>query len=76
MKVYLRVDLPDELLGEFMQAIRDFDVKHDPNHEGRVHFESLAESDWPLEKMAKIFKAITPQPAFFYTVKLDKDTQA
>ena len=66
MKVYLRVDLPEELVREFLQAIRDFDMKHDPAHEGRVHTDMLGESDWPKEKMAAMMRSISPPPEFFY----------
>jgi hypothetical protein len=47
-----------------MQHIRDFDMKHDPNHEGRVQFESLIDSDWPAEKMAAMLNSVAPRPKY------------
>jgi hypothetical protein len=69
IKVVFRVTVPDELFQPLMQAIRDFDMKHDPNHEGKVHFESLTESDWPVERMAKVLKAVEPTPQHFVVKK-------
>jgi hypothetical protein len=72
IKVVFRVTVPDELFEPLMQAIRDFDMEHDPDHKGKVHFDSLVESDWPTEKMAEIMNAIYPQPKHMYVKKLDK----
>jgi hypothetical protein len=72
IKVVVRVTLPDELLQAFFQAIRDFDMKHDPNHEGKVQFEALTEADWPAEKMAEVLNAVSPAPEYTYVKKLDK----
>jgi hypothetical protein len=71
MKIVFRVTLPDELLQPFMQTIRDFDVRHDPDHEGKVHFESLIESDWPVDRMAGVLSAISPRPAHMYVCQGD-----
>jgi hypothetical protein len=72
IKTVFRVTLPDELFQPFMQHIRDFDMQHDPNHEGRVHFESLSDSDWPVEKMAEVLSSVTPQTAYMYGKRYDK----
>lgn len=40
MQIYIRATLPDDLVQEFMQTLRDFDMRHDPQHEGRVHFDN------------------------------------
>lgn len=64
-KIYFRVDISDALVGELMQVIRDFDLKHDPNRDGKVHVESLMESNFPVEKMEAVFKQI--EPPFPYT---------
>jgi hypothetical protein len=72
IKVVFRVTVPDELLQDLMQTIRDFDMKHDPNHEGKVHFEALTEANWPAEKMAAILNAVSPPPKHTYVKKLDK----
>jgi hypothetical protein len=72
IKTVFRVTLPDELLQPLMQAIRDFDMAHDPNHESKVRFESLSDADWPIEKMAEVMKAVTPQPQYLYMKKFDK----
>lgn len=60
MEVYLKATVPDELVAEFLQAIRDIDTRFDPNHDGRFHIDSLAEADWPVEKMAQVYRALTP----------------
>lgn len=74
--IVFRVTLPDELLQPLMQAIRDFDMKHDPDHEGKVHFESLTDSEWPVERMAEVMNAVTPRPAYMYVKKFDKADKA
>lgn len=60
MKIFLKATVPDELVADFLQAIRDIDTRFDPHHQGRVHFESLAESEWPVEKMEKVYRALSP----------------
>ena len=41
MKITLSVTLPDDLAQEFLQAIRDFDTKYDPNHEDKIIVQML-----------------------------------
>jgi hypothetical protein len=72
IKVVLRTTLHDDLFQSFMQVIRDFDMKHDPNREGKVHFELLGESDWPAEKMAEVLRSVTPTPKHFVAKKLKR----
>jgi hypothetical protein len=72
-RIYLRVDLPDDLLIKFHQAIRDFDTKHDPDHKGIVQFAMLGKSDLPAEKLAGVFKNITPPFAHISVTKFDKE---
>jgi hypothetical protein len=72
IKVVFRISVPDELVQELFQAIRDFDTKHDPDHEGKVQIEALTETDWPVEKMAAILNAVSPAPEYTYVKKLDK----
>lgn len=69
VNVVFRVKVSDELVQSLMQAVRDWDMQHDPNHEGKVQFELLTEADWPAEKMADILKSVSPKPEFFYTGK-------
>jgi hypothetical protein len=64
VKVTLSIELPDALALDFMQAIRDFDMKHDPNHEGLVKVQALSESDLPLIEMQKIFQSMEPPPGY------------
>jgi hypothetical protein len=71
MKIHLRIELADELAGEFMQAIRDFDTKHDPGHENKVKVEMMIESDWPAEQMAALLQAVKPAPAFTVIKRFD-----
>lgn len=70
-KVYFRVTLPDELFQPLMQAIRDFDTKHDPKHEGKIQFESLAETDFPVEKLEAVMKTISPSFPVTVTKRFD-----
>jgi hypothetical protein len=72
IKAVFRVTLPDELLQPLMQMIRDFDTKYDPEHEGKIHFESLIDSDWPVDRMTEVLNSIDPKPAYTYTGKLKK----
>jgi hypothetical protein len=67
VKTVIRVTLPDELLQAFYQAIRDFDTRHDPDHEGMIHIEMLTEADWPAEKMAEVMSSVDPKPKYLYT---------
>lgn len=73
IKTVFRVTVPDELLQPLMQAIRDFDMKHDPEHEGKVNFEALTEGDWPVEKMAEVMAAVAPAPAYTYVEKFPEE---
>ena len=60
-KINVSVDLPDGLLRDFLQAIRDFDAKHDPNHAGSVQFKLHAVATGiPVERMREIFKSLDP----------------
>jgi len=72
VKIVFAATLPNELLQSFLQTIRDFDMEHDPNHEGKVQIEMLTESDWPVDKMAEVLSSFTPKPQFMYVEKFDK----
>lgn len=69
MKITLSVELPDELAPEFLQTIRDFDMKYDPEHSNKVIFKMLAKSDLSVEEMEKILGGITPKPQHMLTIK-------
>ncbi len=71
VKLVFRVTLPDELVQSLLQALRDWDMKHDPNHEGKVQTEQLLEADWPVERMEAMFASINPPMAFKATMKFD-----
>ena len=71
-KIYLRVTIPDELQGEFMQVIRDFDTKHDPHHRGIVHTDMLTETDFPAEKMADIMQQVAPRMRYMGVKRFDE----
>jgi hypothetical protein len=74
VQIYFKVTVPDELVAAFMQAVRDIDTRFDPDHESRVHIESLAESDWPVEKMEKVYRALTPEFRHVIVKKFDDGT--
>jgi hypothetical protein len=71
MKIAVSVTMPDDLVGEFLQLLRDFDVKHDPNHEGKVVLQMLAEGNQTAEQMAAVFDAIRPSMEFKHAIKFD-----
>ncbi len=60
MKVLLEISFPDSLAQEFMQILRDFDMKHDPKHEDRITMRTLSESNQSVEEMKAIFAALRP----------------
>jgi hypothetical protein len=64
MKILLEVQIPDELATELMQAMRDFDMKYDPKHEGKVQVRLLMRSDHSLEEMDEMFNTIKPMPKY------------
>jgi hypothetical protein len=71
VKVTLQIELPDELAQEWMQYVRNFDTKHDPNHEGKVKLQMLCDSDWPAERMQAMLQAVSPSPRFNYSKEFD-----
>lgn len=73
-RIYFRVEMPEALLAEFMQSIRDFDLKHDPHHEDKVRFESVAETDWPQQKLVEMFRALKPSPSFLGVKKFGSES--
>ena len=64
MKLYFSAEMPDHLVPDFLQVVRDFDTRHDPKHKGHVHFETMMETDWPVERAEAIFKGLRPAPEF------------
>ena len=62
MKINLTVELPSELAQEFMQVLRDFDTKHDPEHQGIVKFSALLEGEMTAEEATAMLQGITPTP--------------
>jgi len=72
IEVVFRASMPDELLLQFIQVIRDFDMKHDPDHTDKIKFEMLTDSDWPADKMTAVLQAVQPQPKFLFVRKFEK----
>lgn len=68
-RIFMRVDLPDKLVQDFFQAIRNFDMQHDAKHQGKVNFHMLTEADFPAEKFAKILTEMKDGPDFVYMKK-------
>jgi hypothetical protein len=61
MKISLTIELPDDLAQDFLQSIRIFDMKHDPNHKGKIKVAWFGQSDeMPLEKLTAIMESIDP----------------
>lgn len=71
MKITLSVTLPDDLAPEFLQTIRDFDTKHDPNHENKIIILMLTEGHRTAEQMAAVLNALRPRMEHMHTFKLD-----
>ena len=71
MKITLSVTLPDDLAQEFLQAIREFDTKYDPNHENKIVVQMLAESKQTAEQMEAVFGALRPRMEHMHAFKLD-----
>lgn len=72
MKINCTVTIPDELYREFLQHMRDFDMKHDPNHEGRIQCFFLADCDsMTAEEALAAMQGISPAPKHVSRIKLD-----
>lgn len=70
MEISVTINLPDELVQEFLQSIRVFDMKHDPNHEGKVKITGFGKSDdMPVEKIKAIIESVDPPFEFLQGFK-------
>jgi len=70
MKISLTIELPDDLAQDFLQSIRIFDMKHDPNHEGKIKVAWFGKSDdMPFEKLTAIMESVDPPFEFMKTFK-------
>lgn len=67
MKLYLSVEMPDELLAKWLQLVRDFDVQHAP----RVHFiiGGEASEQTVTDKLEEVFAKIRPGFKHTMTIK-------
>jgi hypothetical protein len=64
--VEIKGHLPDELVQEFMQYIRDYDTKYDEGHESKVHFElNIFASDMSVERLRDIFASLKPPMPYY-----------
>jgi hypothetical protein len=72
MKIHFTADLPDELAQEFLQHLRDFDMKHDPNHENKIKMYIFPEGKCPTaEDAVKLMMSMNPPPQFVSVRKAD-----
>lgn len=72
MKVTCVFEIPDELYQPLLQHIRDFDTKHDPDHEDKVKCYTLAEgSSMDTEEIMKAMMSISPPPQYVKERKFD-----
>jgi hypothetical protein len=70
MIISLMIDLPDDLAQDFLQSIRVFDMKHDPNREGKVKIAWFGKSkDIPFEELKAIMESVDPPFEFIKTFK-------
>ena len=71
MKINLTVELPDRLAQTFLQVLRDFDMKNDPQHLGVVKFSTLLESEMTSDEAVALLQGITPMPEYLTQKKFD-----
>ena len=71
MKITLSVEMPDGLLQEFMQTIRNFDTKYDPEHEDKIVVHMLTQSGHTLEELKTVLSGVHPQMKETKVIKLD-----
>ena len=64
MKISLTIEFPDALAEEFVQLIRNFDVKHDPRHEDIVKLCWVMEGNVGIKRMQEVLGSIDPPAAF------------
>jgi hypothetical protein len=65
--IKLAIEMPDELLGAFMQHIRDFDVKH--WDDVLVAYTVDAAGAMKLEEIEAVFASIKPPFDYQFTVR-------
>jgi len=59
--VTVEAQMPDELLQQFLQHLRNFDIYYDPQRVGHIHLEIGVEApDLSADTMSQIFSAIRP----------------
>ena len=57
----IEATIPDALLQQLLQHLRDFDLWHDPQREGRVHLEIGVEAPGlPAAAVHQVFNSIRP----------------
>lgn len=72
MKIHFSAELPDGLAQEFLQHLRDFDIRHDPHHENKVRLYIFPEGKCPTaEDAIKLLMSMTPAPQFIAVKKVD-----
>ena len=71
MKINLTVELPNELAQAFMQTLRDFDVKHDPEHLGIIKLSTLLAGELTAEEATTMLLGITPTPKYLSVKRMD-----
>ena len=61
MRITLSVELPEDLHQAFLQHLRDFDTKHDPDHKGIVTIFALSTGHkMSAEEFVRQARDITP----------------
>lgn len=59
--IRLEINLPDELIQAFLQAVRNFDIGHDPGRTGLVHIMMGIEAPTlSAQTVQAIFNSIRP----------------
>lgn len=74
MTVNVVIDLPDELLQEFVQHMRDFDTKHDPNHEDIVRLSiGVIGSEMTAARVEQAMRNVQPPFSIVANVPLEDE---
>jgi hypothetical protein len=60
-KVNIEVSLPDGMLQDFLQHLRDFDTQHDPLRQSLIHIAiGIEAANMTASEIEHIFKRIRP----------------
>lgn len=59
-EVVVTARIPEELLAEWLQVVRDFDTRHDAKHEDRVIMGIMVKAVMSLEEFRALIAGMVP----------------